>query len=133
MKPLTREDWLKNPQPRNMWVWDDEDDSGKDRQILKVIYFTNEPFPVVTVETDETYVEQYRFCAEIEKPRRMTYQELSWWLTEKPHREYKLSDKSFVCNKFYYSESQQYKSVPAKILIRENGGAWKEPLIEVTQ
>ena len=131
MKPLTREDWLKNPQPRNMWVWDDEDDSGKDRQILKVIYFTNEPFPVVTVETDETNVEQYRFCAEIEKPRRMTYQELSWWLTENPRREYKFRDKPFVYNKFYYSESQQDESVPAKILIRENGGAWQLPFIEV--
>ena len=137
MKPITREDWLKNPQPRNMLVWDEGGDGccsyGK-KKVLKVIYITTEKtFPVVTVNPDDTQVEQYEFCAEIEKPRRMTYQELSWWLTEKPHREYKYRDKPFVYNKFYYSESQQDESVPAKIVIRGNGGAWKEPLIEVEQ
>lgn len=27
MKELTYEEWLKNPTPRNMWVWDSDENS----------------------------------------------------------------------------------------------------------
>ena len=36
MKSLIYEDWLKNPTPRPMWVWDKDE---KDKVQRKVIYF----------------------------------------------------------------------------------------------
>ena len=36
MKEVTYEDWVKNPVPRNMWVWDGNENNKKQR---KVIYF----------------------------------------------------------------------------------------------
>ena len=36
MKELTYEDWLENPTPRKMWVWDNNESMKKK---YKVVYF----------------------------------------------------------------------------------------------
>ena len=60
MKEITFEDWQKNPAPRMMWVWNN---SKAERVQRKVIYITVEKiFPVVTVKTDDTFIEQYMHC-----------------------------------------------------------------------
>ena len=129
MKELTYEDWLKNPTPRNMWVWDNGENNKKQR---KVIHFLGLKltFPVVALSDDEISTENFKHCAEIEKSRRMTYRELSWWLSDKPHREYRYKDNDFVFRILDYKESKQKEEVTDRFLIRENGGEWEEPLIE---
>ena len=128
MKELTYEDWKKNPVPREMRVWDD---NAKVKR--KVVYFIENKdasFPVVALYQDSTIAASYKHCAEIEEPRRMTYRELSWWLSDKPHREYRYKDNDFVFRTLDYKESKQKEEVTDMFLIRENGGEWKEPLIK---
>ena len=135
MKELTYEDWIKNPTPRTMWVWDNSENNKKQR---KVIYFLGLKltFPVVALSEDEISTESFMHCAEIEEPktRRMTKKELSRWLREKPTREFKYN--SFVyCSvycTFTYGEDNEDEKVRKDIVIREDDGEWKEPLIEVT-
>ena len=135
MKELTYEDWVKNPTPRMMWVWDF--DEGK-RQKLKVIYVSKEdtPYPVVTIAARDTVLEKFLHCAEIEEPktRRMTKKELSRWLREKPTREFKYSSfiSCSVYNTYTYCEDDGDEKVHKDVVIREDDGEWKEPLIEVT-
>ena len=128
MKEVTYEDWKKNPAPREMWVWDD---NAKVKR--KVVYFIENKdasFPVVALSQDGTIAASYKHCAEIEEPRRMTYRELSWRLSDKPHREYRYKDNDFVFRTLDYKESKQKEEVTDMFLIRENGGEWKEPLIK---
>lgn len=65
------------------------------------------------------------------KTRPMTYQELAWWLMEKPeeHRECRYKDCKCVFKEFKYNE-EDYNCPTDGVLIRKNGGEWKEPLIE---
>ena len=72
MKEVTYKDWIKNPTPRMMWVWDF--DEGK-KQKLKVIYVSKEDasYPVVALTHNGTVLEKFLHCAEIEKLRRMTH------------------------------------------------------------
>lgn len=77
MKVITYEEWLRNPTPRMMWVWDVNE---KDKVQRKVVYILREnyvPNKVITVDNDDSDYEFYRHCAEIEKQRRMTEKELS--------------------------------------------------------
>ena len=64
--------------------------------------------------------------------RRMTNRELSFWLIEHPeeHREfcYKTSDGIF--STYSYWKDREFHECPDSILIRYNGGEWKEPEIE---
>ena len=131
MKELTYEEWLKNPVPRNMWVWDNSESKKVQR---KVIYF--EPklsFPIFVIASDGISTDNFKHCAEIESKRRMTKKELSRWLREKPTREFKYS--SFISCSVYstytYYEDDEDEEVRKDIRIRENDGEWKEPLIEV--
>lgn len=62
-----------------------------------------------------------------EQQRRMTNKELSWWLSEKPHRELKMSN--YIYHDYDYKENEQDAEVTDFLLIRENGGEWREPLI----
>ena len=67
------------------------------------------------------------------KNRRMTHQELSWWLRECPeeHREYSHEDGRYVQSGYYdYFSGDANVKVDDGILIRRNGGEWEEPLIE---
>lgn len=133
MKEVTYEDWLKNPVPRNMWVWNSSE-QNKEKQ--KVIYFLNPnlSYPIITSSFNEKHIDFFKHCAEIEKSRRMTYKELSRWLRENPTREYKYSNciSCSVCSSLDYAEGYSDREVRKDIVIREDDGEWKEPLIEVT-
>lgn len=131
MKEVTHEDWMKNPTPRMMWVWDDVKHIKQKR---KVICIVNRPdYPVVALSTDGRETNLFMHCAEIEgsKTRRMTNQELAWWLTEKPYREIK--DDGWIFSRYYYIEENQFQEVKDDIFIREDGGEWREPLVETDE
>ena len=129
MKELTYEEWIKNPIPRLMWVWNSSENNKKQR---KVIYFLDPKlfYPIVALSDDEISTNNFKHCAEIGNTRRMTYQELSWWLSDKPHREYKYKDTDFAFRTLDYKESKQNEEVTERFLIRENNGEWREPIIE---
>ena len=132
MKELTREEWLKNPTPRMMWVWDD-DETCKEK--MKAIYWRsdNAMYPVIALSDNEAYIFRYKHCAEVPKKRRMTNKELSRWLREKPTREYKRfkSDDALISYYHNYIERTANEEIEDSVLIREDDGDWKEPLVEV--
>ena len=135
MKEVTYEDWLKNPTPRMMWVWDDKDE---DKVKRKVIYFNENKhahYPIIALSEDAVISVNYKQCAEIEEPkiRRMTNKELSRWLRGKPTREYKYLTSDYICNTFDYREYVQDEEVHEDMLIREDGGEWREPLVKVEE
>ena len=131
MKELTYEDWLKNPTPRNMWVWDSNENSKLQR---KVIYFNELDimYPIFALNVDMRSAEPFKHCAEIEKSRLMTHVELAHWLCEKPFREFKYgSGTNCLIYKYHtYTEDEAPKEVCKDIRIREDYGEWKEPIIE---
>lgn len=132
MKEVTYEDWQKNPTPRMMWVWDNDENSKLQQ---KVIYFLapNLSYPVIALSADEESTDLFRHCAEIEEPktRRMTNKELARWLREKPTREYKYLTSDYICSTFDYREYKQDEEVSVDMRIREDDGEWREPLVEV--
>ena len=139
MKEVTYEDWQKNPTPRMMWVWDSFENDKKQR---KVIYISELgiPYPIFALTDDKLDTEHFKHCAEIEKQRRMTNKELSWWLQDGikdgKHREIKYGckrdDVEVECQ-YTYLDSKCNDAVPVGFLIRENGGEWHEPLVEVEE
>ena len=116
MKEVTYEDWQKNPIPRMMWVWNDD---VENKEKMKVTYVLNNgrgrTYRVLSIVDEDYAFETFKHCAEIEKQRRMTHKELSRWIREHPSREYK-----------------QDEEVHKDIRIREDGGEWREPLVEVS-
>ena len=128
MKEVTYEDWLRNPTPRMMWVWDDNEEDKQQRKVVYVVKGGPSNLPVRATINDDADYEAYRHCAEIEKQRRMTRKELSRWLREKPTRELKLGTSVF-CS-YSYSEAGAYDEVFDGTLIREDDGEWREPLVE---
>ena len=136
MKELTYEDWQKNPTPRMMWVWDDNENNKVQR---KVIYIIDKPitYQVIALIKSELSTESFMHCAEIEKvpTRRMTNKELSRWLREKSTREFKYNNSigCSVYNSFSYDEDCGDKEVRENIVIREDYGEWKKPLVEVEE
>ena len=133
MKEVTHEDWLKNPTPRMMWVWDDNVEKEKVKR--KVVYILSgvrgRKQNVITLYTDESCTYAYAHCAEIEKQRRMTNKELARWLRENPTREYKYLTSDYICSTFDYREYKQDEEVSEDMRIREDDGEWREPLVEV--
>ena len=134
MKEVTYEDWQKNPTPRMMWVWNDD---VENKEKIKVAYVLNNgrTYRVLSIVDEESAFERFKHCAEIEKQRRMTNKELSRWLREKPTREFKYNN-NIGCSvySFYtYDEYTEDEEARKDILIRENGGEWKEPLVEVEE
>ena len=131
MKKVTYEDWQKNPTPRMMWVWN-EDEMYKVKR--KVVYVLRDNYArVITIDDDDSDYEPYNHCAEIEKQRRMTNKELSRWLREKPTRESKCSIDNYVYSVHSYNEKCGDEEVREDIVIRENDGEWGEPLVEVEE
>ena len=130
MKELTYEDWIKNPIPRMMWVWDSSENNKKQ---LKVIYISKEDitYPVIALSHSDIDSSRYKHCAEIEKQRRMTNRELAWWLSEKPHRELKIRD--YIYHDYDYKENEQDAEVTNFLLIREDNSEWREPFVEVEE
>ena len=132
MKEITYEDWQKNPTPRMMWVWDDK---VGDKVKRKVVYFNENKhahYPIIVLSENGDTSVGYKHCAEIEESetRRMTNKELSLWLRENPTREYKYQTSDFICSTLDYRECVQDEEVFDDILIREDGGEWREPLVE---
>lgn len=132
MKELTYADWVKNPVPRNMWVWDSSENNKKRRKVIYILG-PNHSYPIVALSDDEMSTENFKHCAEIEKTRRMTNKELSRWLKEKLTREYRYKNGDFVYGEKNYRETVQDKEVEDDILIREDDGEWREPLVEVEE
>ena len=132
MKEVTYEDWQKNPTPRMMWVWNDD---VENKEKIKVAYVLNNgcTYRVLSIVDEDSAFETFKHCAEIEKQRRMTNKELSWWLSEKPHREYKYLPSDYIYSAFNYREYKQDEEVHKDIRIREDGGEWREPLVEVEE
>ena len=134
MKEITYEDWQKNPKPRMMWVWDDNENNKVQR---KVLYIIDKPitYQVIALIKSELSTESFMHCAEIEEPktRRMTKKELSRWLREKPTREFKFNGYigCSVYSIYTYDEDCGDKEVRKDVVIREDDGEWKEPLVEV--
>ena len=137
MKEVTHEDWLKNPTPRMMWVWDDNVEKEKVKR--KVVYILSgvrgRKQNVITLYTDESCTYAYAHCAEIEKSstRHMTHKELVHWLREKPTREWKYKNGVTVYGYYSYEEKCENEEVPNNILIREDNDEWREPLVEVEE
>ena len=132
MKEVTYKDWVKNPTPRMMWVWDSDEKNKKQR---KVIYLLKEniTYPVIVLTHDDIDLSRYQHCAEIENQRRMTNKELSRWLREKPTREcthHNDSDDRLVYSIHTYLEICANEEVDDCILIREDDSDWREPLVE---
>lgn len=131
MKEVTYEDWQKNPTPRMMWVWNSNVEDKLKRMVL-FLTERNPSHPVVVLTSDNITTANYKHCAEIEKPRRMTNKELSRWLREKPTREFKYSS-SISCSvhsTYTYNEDDGEEEVSKDVVIRENDGEWREPLVE---
>lgn len=63
--------------------------------------------------------------------RRMTNQELSWWLRDCPeeHREWKYNSNDYIYDTYKYDECETNYECGNYILVRRNGGAWEEPLV----
>ena len=131
MKVITYEEWLRDPTPRMMWVWDVNEKDKVQRKVVCVLRDNCVPYKVITIDNDDSDYEVYKHCAEIKKPRRMTNKELSRWLREKPTREYKFKDSDFVYGEKNYREIEQSDEVDSRILIREDDRDWREPLVEV--
>ena len=132
MKEVTYEDWQKNRTPRMMWVWNSTAECKVKRMVL-FLTERNSSRPVIALTSDNITTANYKHCAEIKKQRRMTNKELSWWLSEKPHRERKFARAPYIYTYYTYNENEQDKEVIDNILIRENGGEWREPLVEVEE
>ena len=132
MKEVTYDDWQKNPIPRMMWVWDNDESEKKKRKVVYVLSgVKGKKYNVLTVADKETCTTAYTHCAEIEKQRRMTNKELSRWLREKPTREYNYKNiDDYIYGYYEYKESCGDEEVPEDILIREDDGEWREPLVE---
>lgn len=132
MKEVTYEDWQKNPTPRMMWVWCNEDEEKKKRKVVYILSgIKGKKYNVLTVTDKETHTIAYMHCAEIEKQRLMTNKELARWLREKPTREYKYTDVKYIFSYYEYKEGCEEEEVPEKIIIREDYSEWQEPLVEV--
>ena len=131
MKVITYEEWLRNPTPRMMWVWDINEKDKVQRKVVYVAKGGSCNFPVRATTDDDIEYEAYQHCAEIEKQRRMTNKELSRWLREKLTRDWKYKDGISVYGYYGYEEKQVNEEVLNNIFIREDDGDWREPLVEV--
>lgn len=131
MKEVTYDDWQKSPIPRMMWVWDNDESEKKKRKVVYVLSgVKGKKYNVLTVADKETCTTAYTHCAEIEEPRRMTNKELSHWLREKPTREWKFTTDGCIYSNFTYDEDTANIACWNAIVVREDDGEWREPLVE---
>lgn len=131
MKEVTYEDWQKNPIPRLMWVWCDDESEKKKRKVIYILSgVKGKKYNVLTVADKETCTTAYTHCAEIEEPRRMTNKELSRWLREKPTREWKYTEDNNIYSSYSYAEECADETCWNVVVVREDDGEWREPLVE---
>lgn len=131
MKEITREDWQKNPTPRMMWVWDGNEENREKRLVVHCLTRKDDACCFVAEDKNGRCINYWIHCAEIEEPRCMTNQELAWWLRDHPeeHRECKNKCGSIVSHDYIYSVENENEPCD-DIVIRSNGGEWREPLKE---
>ena len=132
MKEVTYEDWQNNPIPRMMWVWDNDESEKRKRKVVHILSGVRDKrHNVLALDYEETCITAYTHCAELEKQRRMTNKELSRWLREKPTREFKFNDtRKGVFDRYTYYETNADDELGPSLLIREDDGEWREPLVE---
>ena len=132
MKEVTYEDWQKNPTPRMMWVWDDEKKGIMQRKVIYFIENKMAHYPILTLSPNAVILAGYKHCAELEEPktRRMTNKELARWIRENPTREWRYMNGVTVYGYYGYEEKCENEEVINNILIREDDGGWREPLVE---
>ncbi len=134
MKEVIYEDWQKNPTPRMMWVWDYDFEKKHTAKVLYIVKSLRAVHPVLTVieDGDDYAYATYMHCAEIEEPktRRMTNKELSRWVREKTTREWKYNHVNYIYSFYIYTERCADEEVCDRIVIREDDGEWREPLVE---
>ena len=132
MKEVKCTEWQKNPVPRMMWCWDADEIKAVKRMVLYLLPEDKFNYNVIAIDSpvSNTY-NTYCHCAEIEeKPvRLMTKQELAWWLRKKPTRECVYRDR--VYHEYIYGLYEENDPVDSDIVVRENGGAWKQPSSEL--
>ena len=133
MKEVTHEDWLKNPTPRMMWVWNATVEDKVQAKVIFVVKADACIYPVLSIKKDDVEYDTFQHCAEIEKQRRMTNIELSRWLREKPTREWKYKNGVTVYGYYGYEEKCENEEVLNNILIREDDSEWREPLVEIEE
>ena len=133
MKEVTYEDWQKNPTSRMMWVWNATVENKVQAKVIFVAKADACIYPVLSIMKDDVGYDTFQHCAEIEKQKRMTKKELSRWLREKSTREFKYSGGCSVYSTYVYDENCGDEEVCNDIVIRENDGVWKEPLVEVEE
>ena len=79
MKEVTYEEWIENPTPRLMWVWDNDETCMKKMKVLFV--FSNKcegiKYPVIVLSNNGKEVYRYKHCAETAKKRKITNKELA--------------------------------------------------------
>lgn len=135
MKEVTYEDWQKKPTPRMMWCWNSSESDKVQAKVISVVKTDTCIYPVLSIMKGDIGYETFRHCAEIGKQRQMTNKELSRWLREKPTREFKYSS-SISCSvhsTYTYNEDNGEEEVSKDVVIRENDGEWREPLVEVEE
>lgn len=74
MKEVTHEDWMKNPKPRYMWVWDYEE-NNKHKEFVLCVLSEEERIEVATEYPVRTISDSscYFHCAElVEEPKEKT-------------------------------------------------------------
>lgn len=135
MKEVTYEYWQKNPTPRMMWVWNSNVEDKVQAKVISVVKTDACVYPVLSIMKDDVGYETFRHCAEIEEPktRRMTNKELARWLREKPTRECKWTFDDHVCGVYGYEEKCENEEIRKDVVIREDDGEWREPLVEVEE
>ena len=133
MKEVTYKEWIKNPVPRKMWVWDEYEENKELRYVIYIIGSSLSTYPVITISSSGITTTAFQHCTEIEPKRLMTHRELARWLCEKPFREFKYgSGTNCPIYKYHtYTEDEASKEVCKDIRIREDDGKWKVPLVEI--
>lgn len=108
----------------------------KDYPILGIVHLKNRDLPTAFNIQGKTYdgyiFEGSIYLKEPIERRRMTNQELSKWLREKPEEFREITNKHNLIGSIH-SYFEEYKNwvVAPDIMIRSNYGEWKEPLIEI--
>lgn len=110
----------------------------KDYPILGIMQENDKERSMLFTKTGNYYNDRSEssfdlFIEEEIKTRRMTNQELAWWLRDHPeeHRELKMSVDDPIIDSLYYYDNETNETVNKDIIIRRNGGEWEEPLIEI--
>ena len=130
MKEVTYEDWQKNPTPRKMCVWNNEEEDYVLRKVVCILSENDLFNRVIAIEGDDSDYALYKHCAELPKARRMTNKELARWLREKPTRESKCTINNYIYSVHAYEENCGDEEVNKNMVIREADGECREPIIE---